>query len=435
MRKDPTEFRKRFAAWKNGKQPYKDGKPVVLNNYTNAEFNDDGTFTDDTTRMFDDFYVTPSGVKTKYGSYTDKNWDRYKQQERFFKYHDQQTGKVKGEPGLEIVSPEYDLLTAIRAALSNIPIKTRIEKYKNLTDKQWDKLYNKAIQSGNIDKVQQLRDLHFAIKAPNNKAVDANGMPIKTYHTVGDKYNPNFTEFDPNIEGSNSSIYTSSDPLMSGSYSNKIVSKQEQQSLAEIMRQNELKNIEEGFSKGPSAELRKQILQDPERGRDWIIRNTWLNQKIEPSRQKQLYINLRNPVSVDNNGDPWNHINLSNLQQYYPNVYKVIRPADFFGNNYTTRSLETAQKISGYDGAIVKNVLDYGGSRKSAVLNWAKPNDVYMVNSPSKLKLADPITYDDSGQVIPLSKRDNFNIGDFRYGIIPLISGSTGYGLYNKYAE
>lgn len=67
MRKDPTEFRKRFAAWKNGKQPYKDGKPVVLNNYTNAKFNDDGTFTDDTTRVFDDFYVTPKGIKIKSG--------------------------------------------------------------------------------------------------------------------------------------------------------------------------------------------------------------------------------------------------------------------------------------------------------------------------------------------------------------------------------
>lgn len=28
MKKDPTEFRKRFAAWKNGKQPYKDGLPA-----------------------------------------------------------------------------------------------------------------------------------------------------------------------------------------------------------------------------------------------------------------------------------------------------------------------------------------------------------------------------------------------------------------------
>ena len=33
MRKDPTEFRKRFAAWKNGKQPYKDGKPVTVGGY------------------------------------------------------------------------------------------------------------------------------------------------------------------------------------------------------------------------------------------------------------------------------------------------------------------------------------------------------------------------------------------------------------------
>ena len=124
MRKDPTEFRKRFAAWKNGKQPYKDGKPVVLNNYTNAKFNDDGTFTDDTTRVFDDFYVTPSGVKTKYGSYTDENWDRYKQQEAFFRTHDQQTGNLKYEPGLEIVSPEYDILTLGAGARTNAATQT-----------------------------------------------------------------------------------------------------------------------------------------------------------------------------------------------------------------------------------------------------------------------------------------------------------------------
>jgi hypothetical protein len=64
--------------------------------------------------VFDDFYVTPSGVKTKYGSYTDTNWNRYKQQEAFFRTHDQQTGNLKYEPGLEIVSPEFDLLTGIR---------------------------------------------------------------------------------------------------------------------------------------------------------------------------------------------------------------------------------------------------------------------------------------------------------------------------------
>lgn len=37
MRKDPTEFRKRFAAWKNGKQPYKDGIPYDDDNH-NLEY-------------------------------------------------------------------------------------------------------------------------------------------------------------------------------------------------------------------------------------------------------------------------------------------------------------------------------------------------------------------------------------------------------------
>lgn len=153
MKKDPTEFRQRFAAWKNGEKVYKDGLPAyrggkqVLNNYTNAEFNDDGTFTDDTTRMFDDFYVTPSGVKTKYGSYTDKNWDRYKQQERFFKTHDQQTGKFKYEPGLEIVSPEFDLLTLGTGARTNAATQT-FQKNRKIANAISKEIKENAIITG-----------------------------------------------------------------------------------------------------------------------------------------------------------------------------------------------------------------------------------------------------------------------------------------------
>ena len=146
-------------------------------------------------------------------------------------------------------------------------------------------------------------------------------------------------------------------------------------------------------------------------------------------RQKQLYINIKNPIQIDNGGSSWNNINLSELSTFYPDVYKTIKPADFWGNNYTTRSLEAAQRSNGYDGAIIKNVIDYGGSKKSAILDWTKGNDVYMVNSPNNLKLADPITYDKYGHIIPLSKRDNFNIKDFRYAIAPILFGS-GVGSY-----
>lgn len=37
MRKDPTEFRKRFVAWKNGKKPYQNGRPEPIQRIDNSE--------------------------------------------------------------------------------------------------------------------------------------------------------------------------------------------------------------------------------------------------------------------------------------------------------------------------------------------------------------------------------------------------------------
>jgi len=47
------------------------------------------------------------------------------------------------------------------------------------------------------------------------------------------------------------------------------------------------------------------------------------------------------------------------------------------------------------------------------------------------MKLAD-ITYDEMGNLIPLSKRFNWNIKDIRYGLIPIGLGGIGYGFYNS---
>ena len=57
--------------------------------------------------------------------------------------------------------------------------------------------------------------------------------------------------------------------------------------------------------------------------------------------------------------------------------------------------------------------------------------DSYMSQSENVLwndkhiKLADPITYDDSGNIIPLSKRDDFTNSNIRYAIAPLIGLSV----------
>ena len=55
------------------------------------------------------------------------------------------------------------------------------------------------------------------------------------------------------------------------------------------------------------------------------------------------------------------------------------------------------------------------------------------VRDPRKIKLDDAVTYDPvTGRRIPLGERDNFNIKDIRYGLLPFGIGLTGYGLWQE---
>lgn len=81
----------------------------------------------------------------------------------------------------------------------------------------------------------------------------------------------------------------------------------------------------------------------------------------------------------------------------------------------TTNGVVTYANDRGYDTVIMRNVKDANTPEGK---NYPI-KDVVSLNSKN-IKLADPITYDDAGNIIPLSKRDNFNISDIRYGLIPL---------------
>lgn len=219
-------------------------------------------------------------------------------------------------------------------------------------------------------------------------------MPIETYHTVSERYDPNFTKFDPSIEGSHSSIYTTDDPVMSGSYSNSFVSEKELSELSET--------------------LKKSIMS----GSNSVF-------KWEPERMKSLYLNLNNPMVVDAMGSDWSNIPFSSLPSNVQENLNTIRKA------FSTREIETIQKHFGYDGAIIKNVSDWG-SGKVPKLTAA---NVYEINDPANLKLSQAITHDDAGKIIPLSKRDNWKNPDIRYSFAPIgLAGLTGleYNIENE---
>ncbi|MEE1046098.1 MAG: hypothetical protein U0M60_01605, partial [Clostridia bacterium] len=116
----------------------------------------------------------------------------------------------------------------------------------------------------------------------------------------------------------------------------------------------------------------------------------------------QLYANTQNLFELDGNGANWNNLRSDKLP-----------PLSRYGKDnvpYRTRDVSEWARTNGYDGVVFKNIRDsgkYGGAGLS---------DVYVFFNPeSQVKSADPVTYDDNGDVIPLSQRFKGENDDIRY--------------------
>lgn len=71
---------------------------------------------------------------------------------------------------------------------------------------------------------------------------------------------------------------------------------------------------------------------------------------------------------------------------------------------YSTDAVSKWALDNGYTSVVMKNIYDYGPK-----------GDNYVFFNSNQLKSADPVTYDDSGNVIPLSERFNWENEDIRY--------------------
>lgn len=299
------------------------------------------------------------------------------------------------------------------------------ELYKAMDTDVLDAHYLHSAIIGDLKNSQRFRDLHFVTTAPG-VVKNSENLPLMTYHTVGDKYNPSFTVFNSNIEGTHSAIYTTDDPIMSGSYSKKNVSQYE----ADVRIQDKIKELNNYFSRLISKSKNKEQLIESYTdylkymGTDQIAKQNIINDypqlaEVYPERMKKLYVNLKNPLVMDAAGDSWGHISTAKLPE---NVWNNINnPPSFI----STRDIENIYKHFGYDGAIIKNVVDYGGNKitsKSLI-----PNTVFEINDPVNLKLSDAVTYDDDGKIIKLSKRDDFKNPDIRFAEGGEVTGPPTY--------
>lgn len=130
--------------------------------------------------------------------------------------------------------------------------------------------------------------------------------------------------------------------------------------------------------------------------------NTEVDNSSKPHDKKGVYAmryNLGNNLVVYADGNSWGELPVT--EDEYPGVY-----ADEDTGDITTNAMAEWAEKNGYDSITFVDVMDGGGS----------PTTVDVVFNPNRdAKSADPVTYDDDGNVIPLSERFNPAKKDIRY--------------------
>lgn len=173
-----------------------------------------------------------------------------------------------------------------------------------------------------------------------------------------------------------------------------------------------------------------------------------------------LYAKLDNPLVIEANGAAWNNIRRwsksmditrdSTLTEKRSDMYvlidkatgNVIDEGSFAVNPYSsqmpagirhqymvqkavdcfsiitegmnnTREIAAFAQKRGYDGVIFRNLKDNGGNNVN--VGTEEMADIYVVFDPNHVKSADPVVYDDDGNMIPLSERFNEEKSDIRY--------------------
>lgn len=399
----------------------------------------------------------------------------------------------------------------------------QLDDVKNWTDEDWDFNYNQAINDGDRDKIQRIRDLHFMSKVTNNDISIKDGMPQTWFH--GAPY-AGHTTFNSSVSnqtiGGESALgrekgnFFTTDINAAKNYATRSSAK------VEYPEYTSPKNIKEKILKRIGLYKSKYIHPIDRVPKDLIIdvKNMHSNE-VSPSKlidmHKQdgsriyqsgkiypVYVNPGKSYKIDFEGNPWAQSPIEFPSKYYyresyPDIdstptemypkghfikkqntsdltndlnqlKKELQNLDLpyeetaydgFGNeslyskyrdwdsNLTIEDLKTLypnyKDRPGYSYSIFEykypsttnGAVQYGASEgfnSINIKNVIDANTEHLENYPideivtlksNQSKLANPITYDNNGKIIPISKRDDFTNPDIRYGLIPLIGFSA----------
>ena len=226
-----------------------------------------------------------------------------------------------------------------------------------------DKAYMDAVEAGDMETAQMMVNEAAKIAMPNTKVVDENGNPKVVYHGGSST----FTKFD-------TSLGDGMTDLGQGSY---FSSNEEIARIYTVPNGDNQWQIDNYIEEHPYLRemSRTQLgLAEAER---IAIREVFKNAKVYP-----VFLNMENP--------------------YYTTM------EDFADGEFA--HLYNRDGLRGYDGII-------DDTFKDRFEDFANGSVQYVAFKPSQIKSADPVTYDDQGNVIPLSQRFNPENEDIRFRV------------------
>ena len=270
------------------------------------------------------------------------------------------------------------------------------ENTVNMTPEQWTAAQDAAIARGDMIEAQRLRDLHFKINTPNNKIVDVEGNPVTMIHGSPAK----FTEFrhkDNPFGTHGRGMYFGVAP----------------------------KNLTTGYG-----------------GNNGYKYLTYLNGKsiypdsgilIRDNAGKAIPNQIMYEIIGTNSYDEFiNSVTRQFKDKFERDTFYDLKNIEKNIDRKTYQRLHDTfdTKLGGVPNIHKKKHL-LRKDEKYATFNPQNAGEL-VVRDANQIKLADAVTYDDNGVRIPLGKRDNFNINDIRYGLIPFIGLGAFETLYRR---
>ena len=263
------------------------------------------------------------------------------------------------------------------------------ERNQWLKGRTADKAQDVAIGLNNPNYSQSVRDAHFMQTTPENTLILNKDIPLEIHHATDE----NFTKFDINkttrgkTEGNG--IYSSTEYLPG--YGNIDM---------ELY----------GYVKQPFNKTAERSGFDALGG---FTNNQYWNTDLIDSQIEFATKNIKNqPMSYNYYSSPeLPHFGL-NKEYLLDNTKKVFKVGEYSKKGYRNylKNMEIFKERN------LNDIIELKGLKNSdgVVVNWTnhKPE---IITLPERLKTTSAITYDDLGDIIPLSKRDNFKINDIRY--------------------